>query len=92
MAKMKAGPIVSDNGNFIIDAPFPEQEMQDPLTVRYFALCFIAKEVLNNLPQLLTRVKMLTGVVEVGLFCHMAKAVYFGNEVCQLPSLHPLLY
>lgn len=24
---------------------------------------------------------MLTGVVEVGLFCHMAKAVYFGNEV-----------
>jgi ribose 5-phosphate isomerase A len=33
MAKMKAGPIVSDNGNFIIDAPFPEQEMSDPLTV-----------------------------------------------------------
>jgi len=23
---------------------------------------------------------MLTGVVEVGLFCHMAKAAYFGNE------------
>lgn len=22
---------------------------------------------------------MLTGVVEVGLFCHMAKAAYFGN-------------
>ncbi|KAI0339244.1 ribose 5-phosphate isomerase [Trametopsis cervina] len=61
MAKMKAGPIVSDNGNFIIDAPFPEEQMKDPLT-------------------LLTRIKMLTGVVEVGLFCHMAKAVYFGNE------------
>lgn len=27
---------------------------------------------------------MLTGVVEVGLFCHMARAAYFGNEVsCQ---------
>ncbi len=23
---------------------------------------------------------MLTGVVEVGLFCRMAKAAYFGNE------------
>ena len=23
---------------------------------------------------------MLTGVVEVGLFCHMAKAAYFGNQ------------
>lgn len=33
MAKMKAGPIVSDNGNFVIDAPFPESEMSDPLTV-----------------------------------------------------------
>ena len=33
MAKMKAGPIVSDNGNFVIDAPFNETEMSDPLTV-----------------------------------------------------------
>lgn len=24
---------------------------------------------------------MLTGVVEVGLFCGMAKAAYFGNDV-----------
>ncbi|KAI0655053.1 hypothetical protein C8Q70DRAFT_1023455 [Cubamyces menziesii] len=61
MAKAKAGPVVSDNGNFIIDAPFPEEMMQDPYT-------------------LLTRIKMLTGVVEVGLFCHMAKAAYFGNQ------------
>ena len=28
--------------------------------------------------------KMLSGVVEVGLFCHMAKAAYFGNEVSLL--------
>ncbi|KAI0828507.1 ribose 5-phosphate isomerase [Trametes gibbosa] len=60
MAKAKAGPVVSDNGNFIIDAPFPEEMMKEPYT-------------------LLTRIKMLTGVVEVGLFCHMAKAAYFGN-------------
>jgi len=61
MAQKKAGPVVSDNGNFIIDAPFPEKDMQDPYT-------------------LLTKLKMLTGVVEVGLFCHMAKAAYFGNQ------------
>ena len=35
MAKMKAGPIVSDNGNFIIDAPFPEEQMKDPFTVSF---------------------------------------------------------
>lgn len=33
MAKAKAGPVVSDNGNFIIDAPFPEEMMKDPYTV-----------------------------------------------------------
>ena len=34
MAKSKAGPVVSDNGNFIIDAPFPENLMKEPYTVR----------------------------------------------------------
>jgi ribose 5-phosphate isomerase len=29
--------------------------------------------------QLLIDIKLLTGVVEVGLFCDMAKAAYFGN-------------
>jgi len=29
----------------------------------------------------MSQIKMLTGVVEVGLFCHMAKAAYFGNKV-----------
>ncbi|KAL7423344.1 ribose-5-phosphate isomerase rki1 [Cryptotrichosporon argae] len=61
MGKMKAGPVVSDNGNFIIDAPFPREQMLKPA-------------------ELLTRIKMLTGVVEVGLFCNMAKAAYFGND------------
>lgn len=57
----KAGPIVSDNGNFIVDAPFPSEMMKDP-------------------EDLLKRIKMLTGVVEVGLFVGLAKAAYFGNE------------
>jgi ribose 5-phosphate isomerase A len=33
MGKMKAGPVVSDNGNFIIDAPFPENMMKNPADV-----------------------------------------------------------
>jgi len=60
MAVAKAGPVVSDNGNFIIDAPFDATYMKHPL-------------------ELLTKIKMLTGVVEVGLFCHMAQAAYFGE-------------
>lgn len=60
MGKAKAGPVVSDNGNFIIDAPFSTEDLKDPLRI-------------------LKLIKMLTGVVEVGLFCHMAEAAYFGN-------------
>ncbi|KDQ23302.1 hypothetical protein PLEOSDRAFT_1072706 [Pleurotus ostreatus PC15] len=61
MAVAKAGPVVSDNGNFIIDAPFEREHMEKPYDI-------------------MARIKMLTGVVEVGLFCHMAQAAYFGNE------------
>ncbi|KAH8823238.1 ribose-5-phosphate isomerase [Flagelloscypha sp. PMI_526] len=61
MAKFKAGPIVTDNGNFVIDAPYSREQLQEPY-------------------EIMARIKMLTGVVEVGLFCHMAKAAYFGNE------------
>ncbi|KZV81086.1 ribose-5-phosphate isomerase [Exidia glandulosa HHB12029] len=57
----KAGPVVSDNGNFIVDAIFPEERMRHPT-------------------ELLKELKGLTGIVEVGLFCGMAKAAYFGNE------------
>lgn len=59
MGKMKAGPVVTDNGNFVIDAVFSESYMRDP-------------------SELLHRIKMLTGVLEVGLFTGMAEAAYFG--------------
>lgn len=35
MAVAKAGPIVSDNGNFIIDAPFESAHMRHPLEVTF---------------------------------------------------------
>jgi len=60
MGKAKAGPVVTDNSNFIIDAIFDEAHMREP-------------------EALLMKIKMLTGVVEVGLFVKMAKAAYFGN-------------
>ncbi|KAG5351967.1 hypothetical protein C0989_004370 [Termitomyces sp. Mn162] len=60
MAVKKAGPIVTDNGNFVIDAPFGREDMLDPAAV-------------------LTKIKLLTGVVEVGLFCNIVTAAYFGN-------------
>lgn len=78
MAVAKAGPVVTDNGNFIIDAPFDQERMKEPYTI-------------------MAQIKMLTGVVEVGLFCHMAQAAYFGNEdgsvtarrVDELPEVIP---
>ncbi|KAF9515356.1 hypothetical protein BS47DRAFT_1361073 [Hydnum rufescens UP504] len=73
MAKAKAGPVVSDNGNFIIDAPFDEQYMKHPL-------------------ELLSQIKMLTGVVEVGLFCNVAKVAYFGEEVWRCSQIRPLRF
>jgi len=33
MGKAKAGPVVSDNGNFIIDAPFSAEDLKDPMRV-----------------------------------------------------------
>lgn len=34
MAKAKAGPVVTDNGNFVIDAPFGESHYKNPVKVR----------------------------------------------------------
>jgi ribose 5-phosphate isomerase len=31
--------------------------------------------------QLLVKIKLLTGVAEVGIFCDVVKAAYFGNQV-----------
>lgn len=55
----KAGPIVTDNGNLILDCNFgPIQE--DP-------------------GLLYQKIKCLSGVLDVGLFCKMAGVAYLGN-------------
>jgi len=58
MAKNKAGPVVSDNGNFILDIDFGN--IEDPVSLN-------------------TKIQMMPGVVEVGLFCGMAVKAFFGQ-------------
>ncbi|CAG8443490.1 4115_t:CDS:2 [Diversispora eburnea] len=62
MAKAKAGPVITDNGNFIIDAHFGHLNGT------------------NTPKEILKRIKLITGVVEVGLFVDMAEIAYFGTE------------
>ncbi|KAJ2579140.1 ribose-5-phosphate isomerase rki1 [Coemansia sp. RSA 1836] len=67
-AVRKAGPVVTDNGNFILDVSMGK--IYDPLAVE----------------QLL---KMVPGVIEVGIFSNMAAEAWFGNEdgsiTCRIP-------
>ncbi|KAI9020959.1 ribose 5-phosphate isomerase A-domain-containing protein [Phycomyces nitens] len=54
----KAGPVVTDNGNLILDCQMGP--IDDPVNVY-------------------RDIKLLTGVVDVGLFCNMAQVAYFGG-------------
>jgi ribose 5-phosphate isomerase A len=57
-AKCKVGPVITDNGNFIIDAEFAK--IPEP-------------------KELNTRLKLIPGVIETGLFIEMADMVYLGT-------------
>ncbi|ORX70932.1 ribose 5-phosphate isomerase [Linderina pennispora] len=58
-AVRKAGPVVTDNGNFILDVHVGR--IHDPVAVEQL-------------------IKMVPGVVEVGVFSRMACEAWFGNE------------
>ncbi|KAJ2081450.1 ribose-5-phosphate isomerase rki1 [Coemansia sp. RSA 988] len=68
-AVRKAGPVVTDNGNFILDVTVGK--IHDPRRVELL-------------------IKMIPGVIEVGLFSGMAKEAWFGNEdgsiACRTPQ------
>ena len=59
-AERKMGPVVTDNGNFILDLKFP-QPINDP-----------AKVAID--------LKMISGVVETGLFVGMTTEVHVGKD------------
>jgi ribose 5-phosphate isomerase A len=56
--KGKLGPVITDNGNAVIDAVFG---------------------VISNAAELETKLKMIPGVVETGLFLGLADTVYVGT-------------
>ncbi|KAG1651880.1 Ribose-5-phosphate isomerase [Nymphon striatum] len=61
MAKAKAGPVVTDNMNFILDWKFDDSLLSSE-----------SWQMMN------TKINIIPGVVETGLFANMAKKAYFG--------------
>ena len=68
MAKAKAGPVVTDNGNFLLDWYFYDEAGDN------YKIKGLSWEEINQ--------KMLgfPGLVDTGLFVNMAKVAYFGLE------------
>lgn len=64
----KAGPVVTDNGMFIIDCDFGEIEQ-------------------SKVKELHDTIKMITGVVDVGLFVDMVEKCYIGDADGQVSVL-----
>ncbi|XP_053599755.1 ribose-5-phosphate isomerase [Plodia interpunctella] len=58
-AVAKAGPVVTDNGNFILDWLFTNQDL--------------------DWKKVNSAIKMIPGVVEIGLFVDMCEKAYFGQ-------------
>jgi len=61
MAKAKAGPVVTDNSNFLLDWYWKDSEAMDWDKVN-------------------TKIVLIPGVLETGLFVNMAQKAYFGLE------------
>lgn len=59
-ADKKMGPVVTDNGNFIVDLKFPKP--------------------IDNPAKVAVDLKMISGVVETGLFVGMTDEVHVGKE------------
>ena len=72
MAKAKAGPVVTDNGNFILDWEFDLNEVCEKANLSGLDSISVWKYVNKDLC-------CMAGVVETGLFVNMAKVAYFGT-------------
>ena len=70
MAKAKAGPVVTDNGNFILDWHFDIEKLRSILNT----YCDIELWQRVN-----TELCCKAGVVDTGLFVKMANIAYFGK-------------
>ena len=72
MAKAKAGPVVTDNGNFILDWEFNMKEVCEKTNLSGLDNISVWKFVNKELC-------CMAGVVDTGLFVSMAKVAYFGT-------------
>ena len=68
MAKAKMGPLVTDNGNFIVDVDFG---------------------IITNPQELQSKLKLLTGVVDSGIFVEMTTKAYIGQNDGTVQTLIP---
>ncbi|KAI0980602.1 hypothetical protein GJ496_009565 [Pomphorhynchus laevis] len=68
IASCKAGPVITDNGNFILDWIFDNN--------------------FNNWNKIYTEIKLISGVVEVGVFVDLVDSVYFGDDQENVSRLH----
>ena len=75
MAKAKAGPVVTDNGNLLLDWTFSLNELKAKFAMEEDKALW---KMVNS--QLLSK----AGVVDTGLFVEMAKTAYFGNAEGQI--------
>ena len=70
MAKAKAGPVVTDNGNFILDWTFDLDHLRTAV---------VADDDLALWKAVNTDLCCMAGVVDTGLFVGMADVAYFGK-------------
>lgn len=66
IGKEKAGPVITDNGNFVVDWKYDRIGQGDKTMAQWKALA--------------AEIKLIPGVVETGIFAGMIQAAYFGQE------------
>ena len=62
----KAGPVITDNGNFVVDWKYDRTTAGDKTSSEWKALS--------------DQIKLIPGVVETGIFAGMIQAAYFGQK------------
>lgn len=64
IGKEKAGPVLTDNGNLILDWKYPYEQARDYTSEQWISLS--------------NKIKLIPGVVETGIFGNMIEKAYFG--------------
>lgn len=64
LGREKAGPVITDNGNFVLDWKFKREHNKTAIDWKALS----------------DQVKLIPGVVETGIFANMVHEAYFGQE------------